>query len=167
MFLILTILLQTPNDPLINIGNWFEFGIAGVLAYLIYLLLKYIKQRDKADQEQAKERSMMYREDNRARDERFIEALKSIDVSGQRFVDATNLNIEKFIQLVNKVLEQSNFQTQVLTEVKTIVSKLPSEFSGLKDDIYRHLEQLTMNYELKKKTKESSIVIDEQNKRDQ
>lgn len=150
----------------LDITNWFQFGIAGVLAYLIYILLKYIKQRDRAEQDHSKERSAMYREDNEERDKRFIDLLKSIDISGQRFVDATNTNIEKFIQLVNKVMEQGTYQTQVLTELKTIVNKLPSEFSTLKNDINEHLEQLTMNYELKKKSKDPSIVIDDQRKRD-
>ena len=151
MLLVLTVLLQQMTDPGINPGNWFQYGLAGILAFLIYLLLKYIRQRDKHDQELAKERSAMYRDDNKVRDERFIEVLKSIDVNGERFIESTNSNVEKFIQLVNKVMEQTNFQTQTLVELKTIVSKLPSEFQTLKADINDHLEKLVMSYDLTKK----------------
>lgn len=131
--------------------DWFQYGLAGVLAYLIFLLLKYIRQRDKYEQDKAKERSEMYREDNRIRDQRFMDALKSMDIGGCRFVESTNSNIEKFVQLVNKVMEQSNFQTQTLIELKTIVSKLPAEFHALKSDINKHLENLVMSYDLTKK----------------
>ena len=141
---------QIPDVPG-GASDWFQYGLAGVLAFLIGLLIKYIAQRDKHDQELAKERSAMYREDNEARDQRFIEALKSIDLSGDRFVNATNNNIEKFIQLVNKVMEMGNFQTQILVELKTIVSKLPSEFQALKADINKHLEKLVLGYDLTKK----------------
>jgi len=151
MLLVLTVLLQQVTDPAMNQDGWFQYGLAGVLASLIYLLLKYIKQRDKHDSDSAKQRSEMYREDNRARDDRFADALKSIDVSGQRFINATNSNIEKFVQLVNKVMEQGNYQTQILIELKTIVSKLPGEFRSLKEDINEHLEKLSMNYDLTKK----------------
>lgn len=145
------ILQQLFVDPAINPVNWFQFGIAGVLAFLLYLLLKYIRQRDKYEQDRSKERSEMYRDDNKVRDQRFIEALQSIDISGERFVEATNSNIEKFIQLVNKVMEQSNFQTQTLIELKTIISKLPSEFHLLKADINEHLRKLVISYNLTKK----------------
>lgn len=155
MLLVLTenlaLLLQQTVTPYADPGNWFQYGLAGVLAFLIGLLLKYIMQRDKHDQETALKRSEMYRDDNRIRDERLYKILQSVDVNGDKFVEATNGNIDKFVQLINKVMEQSNYQTQTLVELKTIISKLPSEFQVLKNDINLRLEKIGVVYELKKK----------------
>jgi hypothetical protein len=161
------------NDPKsYEPGNWFQFGLGGILAFLIYLLLKYIKQRDRAEQSSAQQRSERYRDDNKIRDEKYIEALggvtrtlEKIDKDGDKFIGAMNdivtagsenYNgaIEKFVQLVNRVMEQSNFQTQTLIELKTIVAKLPSEFQSLKSDINKHLQNLVMSYDLTKKEDE-------------
>jgi hypothetical protein len=147
------LLQQSPSTTAHDISEWFQYGIAGVLAFLITLLLKYIMQRDKADQKLALQRSEMYRDDNKKRDDRFIEALKAIDCSGERFVEATNLNIEKFVSLVNKVMEQSNYQTQVLIELKAIASKLPHEFESVKKDINDQLEKLSIHYEIRRRDK--------------
>ena len=134
-------------------GNWFQYGIAGVLAILLLYLIKYIIQRDKHDQENALERSKLYREDNETRDKRFLDVIKSIDINGQRFVDSTNSNIEKFITLVNKVMEMSQYQTQVLVELREVVIKLPPEFEALRKDIKEALDKLTLQYEIKPKEK--------------
>jgi hypothetical protein len=164
MLIIIALILQETVQPpmIVKPDNWFEYGLAGALIFLMGLLLKYIIQRDQNDKEReaklALQRSEMYREDNKVRDERWIKTLESlakilenIDKDGCRFIDATNTTIEKFIQLVDKVMDQANYQTQVLTELKTIVQKLPGEFQLEKKEIIEHLDKLVMNLELKKR----------------
>lgn len=160
----LALLLQETVAPVVTTpaDNWFQYGLAGALIVLMGLLLKYIIQRDQSDKEReaklALQRSEMYRDDNKLRDERYVKTLESltkilekIDKDGSKFIEATNCTIDKFVQLVDKVMDQSNYQTQVLTELKSIVAKLPSEFLNEKKEIIEHLEKLTMNYELKHK----------------
>lgn len=179
MFLLVFIkfgLLLQETSPVITDppgGNWFQYGLAGALIILMGLILKYIMQRDQRDKERedkrieqenareerlAKQRSEMYREDNKIRDERWIKtmegmtkSLEKVDTDGSKFIDATKETIEMFTGLVNKVMDQSNYQTQVLTELKTLITKLPSEFAAEKKEIIEHLKMIGVNYELKKK----------------
>jgi hypothetical protein len=177
MFLLVLIklglILQETIQPPFAGDNWFQYGLAGALIILMGLLLKYIIQRESHDKARednlSKQRSDMYREDNKMRDERWIKSLEGVNKTlertekeGDKFITALNNivmagsknyndAVEKFIQLFNKVMEQSSFQTQTLVELKIIVSKLPSEFNSLKNDINARLENLTLNYNLEKK----------------
>ena len=166
MLLVLTVLLQQITVPEGGPDTWFQYGLAGALVFLMILILKYIVQRDKADTKErmdreeklAGQRSELYRADNKIRDERWIKSLEGIvktletvDVNGSRFIEATNTTIDKFVQLVNKVMEQSNYQTQILTELKVLISKLPSDFESVKKELSDNLKILAMNYDPKTK----------------
>jgi len=159
--------IQTPD-------NWFQYGIAGALVFLMILILKYIMQRDKQDANERQERearlalqrSEMYREDNKLRDQRWMdavgelrEALEKVDANykdtSQKFIDANRENIEKFIGVVNKVMDQNSYVAEVLTGLKSTVERLTTanqkEFETLKNSILEHLNKITLNYEIKRK----------------
>jgi hypothetical protein len=171
MFLLNLLLLM--QEPTINPSpdNWFQYGIAGILAFLMILIIKYITQREKYDKESestlAKQRSEMYRDDNRIRDERWIKTLENlgkvlekVDKDGDKFINAINSvvmegsenyneAIEKFVQLVNKVMDLGNYQTQVLIELKGIITKLPEEFRIMRDETLKRVDQLAIDFEFK------------------
>ena len=163
VLLSICLILQETIPPVLPTGdNWFQYGLAGALIVLMSLLLKYFLQKEKTDKDReaelAKQRSDMYREDNKLRDERWCKTLEhlskvleKVDKDGSKYIDATKEMVDKFVELVNKVMEQTNFQTQVLVELKTIITKLPDEFKSEKQEIISYLESLTLNYELKHK----------------
>ena len=157
--------------------GWVPYGFAALVAGQLFQIIRWIMKKDertaerraeaaainlealyKREERLATERSEKYREDNRIRDDKYIKSmeantkvLEKISGDGNKFIDATKDMVEKFVQLVNKVMDQSNYQTETLIELKSMVSILPGEFENLKKDINDHLEKLTYRYELIRK----------------
>lgn len=161
----LVIILQQvqQTDPISN--SLLNYGLAGALIIVILVLIKYFRDSGMRDNK-SREDDLM--EKNKFREERYattISDLKTViekvDQNYRVAIDKMDKNhrenIEKFVGVIRDVMEQNNYSTQILTELKSKIEASlitnKDNFKSFKHDITNILQQMGIEYNLTRKDK--------------
>lgn len=153
---------QTVGEPLTN--SLLQYGIAGALIILLIMLFRFFANHS-SKENIAREDKIM--EHNKSREEAYKDTvltlkslIRDLDTNWKTTADRMDRNyqdsIDKFIKVIDKVMDQNSYTTQILVELKDKIEHYTkrNDIEEMKKEIINHINKINLQYNLTPKNRD-------------
>ncbi len=143
--------------------SYLQYGIAGIMAVLLYFVFKHIVAASDKRNADREERILAH---NKQREESYTSLVKSVkdligdlDKNWKSTADRMDRNyqdsIDKFIKVIDKVMDQNSYTTQILVELKDKIEHFTkkNDVDEMKKEILAALNKIVLEYNLTPKNR--------------
>lgn len=152
-----TTIQDTSLNPLL------QYGIAGGMVILLILLFKFFASHNNREGEKREKRIMEHNENRENAYKETVSTLRTLvrdlDSNWKNTADRMDRNyqesISRFINVVDKVMDQNSYATQVLVELRDKVEHYNkrNDIEEMKREILAVINKITLEYNLTPKTR--------------